>query len=264
MDLILPDLISHVYWKQKEQFQRSQDTNPHWVLFALEQGEFFFQLKDQEGVARSSDLLLCPPRTLLRRSMVKPSSFHFIQLQWKDMIGNLLTTDPTIPIGKFKISNIQRLHTTYSLLRSLKDQNGSLQLSYKNHLLQDIWLLYQTELSQTQPLYLDSSEDSTMNEVKDYLQQQACSKIYLKELSSSIHLSPVQLTRRFRTAFGITPVDYITTLRLEKAKHLLTETELTLAAIAMECGYENEFYLSRVFTKKVKINPSTYRKIHQI
>jgi transcriptional regulator GlxA family with amidase domain len=86
----------------------------------------------------------------------------------------------------------------------------------------------------------------------------------MKQLSSGLGISPVQFTRRFQAAYGQTPIDFLTSLRLQKAQALLLETELTLEQVADQCGYENGFYLSRMFSKKLNISPSAYRKSHRI
>ncbi|MET3208746.1 UNVERIFIED_CONTAM: transcriptional regulator GlxA family with amidase domain [Paenibacillus sp. PvR008] len=68
----------------------------------------------------------------------------------------------------------------------------------------------------------------------------------------------------FKTAVGLTPIRYVTTLRLEKAQTLLLETEYTLDDISGKCGYLNGFYFSRVFSTRKHISPSQYRKLNRI
>ncbi|WP_243156780.1 helix-turn-helix domain-containing protein, partial [Clostridium beijerinckii] len=84
--------------------------------------------------------------------------------------------------------------------------------------------------------------------------------IKIKDFSASLGLSSVQFTRRFHKCIGTTPIEYITSLRLRRAQVLLLRTEDTLDCIASKCGYDNGFYLSRVFAKNLGISPSDYRK----
>ncbi|WP_315373425.1 helix-turn-helix transcriptional regulator, partial [Paenibacillus xylanexedens] len=88
--------------------------------------------------------------------------------------------------------------------------------------------------------------------------------ISLQELAQRLALSPVQLTRRFREAFQETPSGYLKRVRLKKAQNLLADSSLTLNQIAERCGYENGFYLSRVFSKTLGISPSEYRRRHRV
>jgi len=59
-------------------------------------------------------------------------------------------------------------------------------------------------------------------------------------------------------------MNYINTIRIQKAQNLLLETSLNLQKIAEMCGYENDFYFSRIFKKKVGLSPSQFRKMNQI
>lgn len=73
-------------------------------------------------------------------------------------------------------------------------------------------------------------------------------------------LSDRTFARRFRTATGYSPIDYVQTLRLEEAKHLLETTDQPTDAIADEVGYADPAYFQRLFRRKVGITPATYRR----
>ena len=67
--------------------------------------------------------------------------------------------------------------------------------------------------------------------------------------------------RRFRAAFGVTPSEYLTSLRIENAKRLLgrrRELNLSVSRIALLCGYYDGLYFSRVFKKVTGLSPKDY------
>lgn len=66
--------------------------------------------------------------------------------------------------------------------------------------------------------------------------------------------------RRFQQATGMTPLEYVQTLRLEEAKQMLEATELAVEAIANEVGYEDASFFSRLFRRQVGLTPAQYRK----
>ncbi len=66
--------------------------------------------------------------------------------------------------------------------------------------------------------------------------------------------------RRFAQATGMTPLEYVHTLRLEEAKQMLEATELQVEAIANEVGYEDASFFSRLFRRQVGLTPAQYRK----
>nr|WP_297355361.1 helix-turn-helix domain-containing protein [uncultured Caldimonas sp.] len=66
--------------------------------------------------------------------------------------------------------------------------------------------------------------------------------------------------RRFVQATGLSPLDYVHTLRLEEAKQMLEAGELPVEAIALEVGYQDASFFSRLFRRKVGLTPAQYRR----
>ena len=66
--------------------------------------------------------------------------------------------------------------------------------------------------------------------------------------------------RRFAEATGLSPLEYIHTLRLEDAKQLLESGALSVEAVANEVGYEDASFFNRLFRRKVGITPAQYRR----
>lgn len=66
--------------------------------------------------------------------------------------------------------------------------------------------------------------------------------------------------RRFQQATGMTPLDYVHTLRLEEAKQMLEAGDLPVEAVAQEVGYQDASFFGRLFRRKVALTPAQYRK----
>ncbi|MFG3257138.1 helix-turn-helix domain-containing protein [Streptomyces sp. NPDC048172] len=83
----------------------------------------------------------------------------------------------------------------------------------------------------------------------------------LADIAAEAHLSVYHFIRVFREATGETPHRYLTGLRVERARRLLADTDLTVARIADRCGFSSPGSLSATFLAHVGVRPSTYRKI---
>ncbi|TFH87203.1 helix-turn-helix domain-containing protein [Billgrantia azerbaijanica] len=66
--------------------------------------------------------------------------------------------------------------------------------------------------------------------------------------------------RRFKAATGMTPMEYVHTLRLEEAKQLLECEDASIEAVAEQVGYADPSFFRRLFTRRVGLTPSQYRR----
>ena len=89
-----------------------------------------------------------------------------------------------------------------------------------------------------------------VHQIQDYITKHLHHKITIGELAELVFISPRSLTRLFKSATGITIGQYIQSLRLEKAKHLLKTGE-KVAWVARECGYNSPAQL-RKLAKEIK------------
>jgi transcriptional regulator GlxA family with amidase domain len=73
-------------------------------------------------------------------------------------------------------------------------------------------------------------------------------------------LAERSFTRRFKAATGLSPLEYIHTLRLEEAKRQLEATDAPVEGIANDIGYEDAAFFNRLFRRKVGLTPAQYRR----
>ena len=66
--------------------------------------------------------------------------------------------------------------------------------------------------------------------------------------------------RRFEKATGLSPLEYVHTLRLEEAKQMLEAGDEPVEAIANAVGYEDAGFFGRLFKRKVNLTPVQYRR----
>ncbi|OXM17281.1 helix-turn-helix domain-containing protein [Paenibacillus herberti] len=263
----LPDFVDHTYWDQKKQFQLASDQYTNWVLFAVEKGSFRFKIGSLSGTAQFAEAVLCPPGMIFNREVLDPVSFHF--LTFKNIQPPELPGAPALqsPL-KLTFRDKQRLFNTLHQLHGCAAATAASEAgrAWAAHLLADLLQQYAWESSQPiqqQPGH-DSSGEPLLRKARLRIEETACRELSLGELARELGLSPVQLTRRFKARYGLSPSALQQSIRLQKARSLLTETSLTLEKIAEECGYESGFYLSRLFKKQVGSSPSEYRSRFRI
>ncbi|RYY60687.1 MAG: helix-turn-helix domain-containing protein [Chitinophagaceae bacterium] len=93
-----------------------------------------------------------------------------------------------------------------------------------------------------------------------YMTRHPEEKITVARLAGLAHLSQYHFIRCFRSAYELTPLQYLTRLRLKKASLLLKKSDAAVSSIVPECGFENESSFIRLFRKEFRMTPMAYRK----
>lgn len=83
--------------------------------------------------------------------------------------------------------------------------------------------------------------------------------ISIDAYAASLHISTCWFIRRFKQVTGVTPLQYITMLRINKAKKLLRSSQYSVQEIANILGYDDPLYFSRIFKKQTGRAPSQYQ-----
>jgi LacI family transcriptional regulator len=105
-------------------------------------------------------------------------------------------------------------------------------------------------------------EDPELAEAVRFIRQHACDGIRVDDVLDNVNISHSSLQRRFKKLLNRSPKQEITRVQLERARELLSQTDLTLAEVAQRCGYAHLKDLCRVFRARLGTTPATYRARH--
>ncbi len=93
----------------------------------------------------------------------------------------------------------------------------------------------------------------------EYIREHLAEDLPLARISRAAGLSPFHFARRFKQATGLAPHQYLIHQRVERARHLLTHTQSTLAEIAQQCGFCDQSHLTNHFRRVVGMTPRRFR-----
>ena len=99
-----------------------------------------------------------------------------------------------------------------------------------------------------------------------YIQNHYGENISVDMLANVCHMSKYYFVRIFHTENGVSPIEFLQQYRITIARHLLLETQKSIALIAEETGFENQSYFSKIFRKYCGVSPRQYRSenfLHQ-
>ena len=107
-----------------------------------------------------------------------------------------------------------------------------------------------------------SQQLASIKSVLDYVEQEYTSPITLNDLSARAGMSPNYFCRVFRQITHQTPIEYVLSYRVEQAANLLSDSELPITSVSLNCGFNDHSYFNRVFRRLKGMTPRQYRLTH--
>lgn len=106
----------------------------------------------------------------------------------------------------------------------------------------------------------EKSSISLVEQAKAYIDSHYFKEISLDEVSREVNISPYYFSKLFKEETGGNFIDYVTAIRMEKAKELLSSTDKSMKEICSAVGYQDPNYFSRTFKKNVGVTPTKYKE----
>jgi len=108
----------------------------------------------------------------------------------------------------------------------------------------------------------DGLSQARIRRLLDYIEQHLGEDLSLQAMAAEVDLSPLYLSRAFRSMTGQSPHQYVVERRVERAKQLLCDTATPIADIALAAGFSSQSHLSNWFRRIVGVSPGVYRRHH--
>ena len=234
----------------RHEFKKQEYLGEDDIFALVEKGSFCFDDGSGTTTVGALEGVNFKRGVYYKRHMLAPTRMYLFRYRSEgDIFGS----------GKVIFSDTARIRSTLSLLHMTDEIIRPDEFQLKRALFLDIVNQYRLENAVKESTFTDEVIRSAMT----YIHANLHFKLDLAELSKQHYLSYVQFVRRFKSAVGTTPQDYITALRVKRAQTLLTESELSVKEIAANCGFANEYYFSNFFRNHCQMSPTKYREMIQ-
>jgi AraC-like DNA-binding protein len=100
----------------------------------------------------------------------------------------------------------------------------------------------------------------TLTRAMDFIAARYKEPLRLTDIARSVNLSPHHFHRLFTRAVTLTPLAYLTKVRIERAREQLLTGQDPIADIALACGFENQSYFAKVFRQQTGVTPGQFRR----
>ncbi len=97
-------------------------------------------------------------------------------------------------------------------------------------------------------------------EALDYMRTHCCEQISRDDVAEAVHLSPSHFSHLIKREAGATFTYLLNRMRIDRAAEMLARTDREIARIALECGFRDQSYFTKVFKRYRNTTPLRYRK----
>lgn len=256
----------------------SMEPNRHefFEMVYMKKGNAVFEISGQPVVLGPNDITIIKPKQY-HKFNVKSQSCEFIVLSFKfentlnkefsevslhDFL-NFVSSKETGPFITLKVSQKNDIVTL--LNRILKERQGEeIGSDFLNQLLVlELFVL----ISRALKMEWESSIRDKTPKLKElieiavkYIHNNFERDISLGDVAKYVFLSPSYFTRAFKDEVGLSPINYLLKLRVERAKELLEDTDHKISDIALSVGFSNQQRFNEIFKKYSRMTPLQYRK----
>ena len=195
----------------------------------------------------------------------------------KEILNSILGTILFKTIGELGILKARLLELLSILSRSAVEGGVNIDvmleknLTYVNKVMQinnqeDLCAWISTALNEFIELVYSSQDAKKVGQIRpaiNYIDANYNKPIILANVAKASHLSISRLAHIFKEQMGITIIDYLTSVRIERAKQLLIATDQNCTEICFEVGYNNQSYFTRTFKGLVGMTPRQFKDRNQ-
>ena len=168
----------------------------------------------------------------------------YLNVMWVRVISMMMSV-----FGSLDSSTVNRLLTQISRMEGAADQGTIVQT-----------LMELTDFCLNRENGREMSTDEKVAYALDYIREHFNERIVINDLAAHLDMSPSYFSSIFKEKVGQSTMQYITGLRMERAREYLESTDQSVAVIAQDVGYEDIQYFFRVFKKNAGITPLQYRQ----
>ena len=197
----------------------------------------------------SNTLIVIPPNTLHDEKHYGASKVTAIGFSLEE--GDKL---PDLAILKTPFFMRDKEKLFYNSVRRIEKEYAA-----HSPFFQNIICLYLNRLLLELTPHTLSTQDDLLNFIKNYIDEHFTQNLKVEDLSEQIFYSPDYFRTLFKEKFGMNPKAYIIDKRIQFAKKLIHETDLSLTRISELCGFNDYAQFNKFYKKKEKVSPSQAR-----
>lgn len=239
-----------------------QHTHNCSELFYVIEGNGQFLIENQAYPVSMNDLVIVNPNVLHTELSLNASPLRYIVLgvEGLELKGTGEDESSNFCIINFKNMRDSILLYLHNMLQEMESQSPGHEVICQDLMeILVVLLARQTNFSTTlSPV--NKKTNRLCGSTKRYIDNHYKENITLEVLADQNHVSKYYLAHAFTEEFGISPINYLISRRIQEAEHLLANTDYSLSLISSTIGFSSSSYFAQIFKKQRGVSPREFRK----
>ena len=229
-------------------------------LLYVAAGKAHFFLNDEDVIVTAGHMVLYQPKEIQRYVYygVDQTEVYWVHFTGGNVKNILKSYGIPLTEHVFYTGQLPEYQNLYlKMIQELKECNPHYE-ELLVYYLRQLFILVSRKLNSRSKAadYIQSEIESAIRYFSDHFQ----ADIVIDQYAASIHRSTAWFIRNFKHYTGMTPMQYIISVRMTHAQQLLSTTDYNITEISAVVGYDNPLYFSRLFKKQIGLSPTDYRK----
>lgn len=228
-------------------------------IYFICEGEGWIKIGDTNFYPKPGEIFFIPADTLHSFSTISENTYT---KYWCHFTSNIAFA-PLFQYFKLPFfanaENSDELKSAFKkLVSSYKSVSASSKVRSKAAVLEIISCVIDLFLSDGTE-YVTPLSLRRLQNIIHYIDDHLSKDLTIEELSQIMHFHPNYFIKYFKSHLGLSPIQYINKRRLEKAKYLISNTDMTLGEVAHSSGFSDLSHFSKSFKKHTGVTPKKFR-----
>ncbi|MCE5168601.1 helix-turn-helix domain-containing protein [Paenibacillus profundus] len=245
---------------------RLRPIRPHTVaLCYITKGSGTVLIDDTPHDIEPGACFMLQPGMFIEASAAQDNDVHFFLLQYIEVKLpvperniRIKPADPqhgeSRPIAFLVVAQVTVLSVLEQLEQLMLERGHGAWLCGQAMLYELLYVLHSDYESQKQ------NRNESIQRTIDFMEQRYMERVQVGKLPDMAGMTSSSYCRAFKRKTGMTPGEYLTNVRVQRAKDLLSMSHHSIKDVAQGVGFQDELYFSRVFKKSAGLSPTIYMK----
>lgn len=230
-------------------------------LIFVQDGQMYFRIEDKKYLVKKNQLMLIPENRHVEYGVRKDELVHCFYCNFNASFGEKSIWDYLDGDWVCDVDEPKKTAELFKRFNWVNEDNLILDFFEKKLSLAAIL----TEFLKKNTLHIKKTAENKgldLSDLADYIRRNVNSTdiINIDHLAKRAHIHPSYLIREFKKQFGKSPMQFVLEERVKSAKRQLSDTTLSIGAIAENMSFANAKYFSKFFKRRTGMTPSEFRK----